>query len=182
MATSPQHNISLFKVVLVGPAQAGKSCLASQFTNGVFKPKYKVTIGVDFAIKTIEMDDRTFRIQVWDTAANVSWHAVTRPYYRGSQAILLVFDVTSQESFDMIENYWMEEVREYAPGNVIKMLIGNKCDLASERVVSYNTAKGYADSNDMLYMETSAKINSNVEQAFVTMVVQFSNQHLDSKS
>merc|ERR1711972_861040 len=106
--------------------------------------------------------------QIWDTAGQERFRTITSSYYRGAHGIIIVYDVTDKESFNNVK-HWMQEIDKYAADGVNKSLVGNKCDLASKKVVSYDEAKELADSLSVQFMETSAKNAHNVEQAFQTM-------------
>ncbi|XWS32440.1 hypothetical protein CRYUN_Cryun23aG0159300 [Craigia yunnanensis] len=104
----------------------------------------------------------------WDTAGQERFRTITSSYYRGAHGIIIVYDVTDQESFNNVKQ-WLNEVDRYASDNVNKVLVGNKCDLTANKVVSYETAKAFADEVGIPFMETSAKDATNVEQAFMAM-------------
>ncbi len=137
----------LFKVVLVGNAGVGKTCLVRRFTQGMFPPGQGATIGVDFMIKTVEIDGekikvrtklknliqsihRHFRLcqlQIWDTAGQERFRSITQSYYRSAQALILVYDVSNHPTFDCCPE-WLREIEEYASPKVLKVLVG-KCQL-----------------------------------------------------
>ena len=111
----------------------------------------------------------------WDTAGQERFRTITSSYYRGAHGIIVVFDVTDQESFDNVKQ-WLNEIDRYASENVNKLLVGNKSDLTAKRAVEYNTAKAFADQIQVPYIETSAKNATNVEQAFMTMAAEIKNR------
>jgi len=156
----------VLKVIMIGDSGVGKSCLLKGFMGEGFDNGYTSTIGVDFEIKAVVIGDRHVNLQVWDTAGQERFHTITTTYYRSSDAILLVFDVTDKQSWKNCER-WLEDVRRYAKDTVEIMLIANKLDIPNKRVIDYKTAKDWADKNDMEFMETSAKTNANVEKAFL---------------
>ncbi|GAU50557.1 hypothetical protein TSUD_180270 [Trifolium subterraneum] len=129
---------------------------------------YISTIGVDFKIRTVEQDGKTIKLQIWDTAGQERFRTITSSYYRGAHGIIIVYDVTDEESFNNVKQ-WLSEIDRYASDNVNKLLVGNKCDLAESRAVPYETAKAFADEIGIPFMETSAKDSTNVEQAFMAM-------------
>lgn len=128
---------------------------------------YISTIGVDFKIRTVEQDGKTIKLQIWDTAGQERFRTITSSYYRGAHGIIVVYDVTDQETFNNVKQ-WLSEIDRYASENVNKLLVGNKCDLPN-KVVSTETAKAFADEIGIPFMETSAKDSLNVEQAFMAM-------------
>jgi len=158
----------LFKLVLIGDSGVGKSCLLLRFADDNFTDSYISTVGVDFRFRTVTIDSKTVKLQIWDTAGQERFRTITSAYYRGADGIIMVYDVTSSESFDHVEE-WLSEVDRYANENTIKLLVGNKADLADERQVSEETAQRFADKLNISFLETSAKTSTNVETAFLTM-------------
>mmetsp|Transcript_6486 Transcript_6486/g.27304 ORF Transcript_6486/g.27304 Transcript_6486/m.27304 type:complete len:203 (-) Transcript_6486:135-743(-) len=161
----------LFKLLLIGDSGVGKSCLLLRFADDTYTESYISTIGVDFKIRTIELEGKTIKLQIWDTAGQERFRTITSSYYRGAHGIIVVFDVTDLESFNNVKQ-WLHEIDRYACQNVKKLLVGNKCDLASKRAVPTEQAKEFADSLGIQYLETSAKNSTNVEKAFTTMAGQ----------
>ena len=150
----------------------GKSCLLMQFTDGYFKESHEATIGVDFGSQIIPIDGIPVKIQIWDTAGQEDFRAITRAYYREACAALLVYDVTSRQSFSETQT-WLKAVRNNATNsNIVLTLVGNKTDLcgrltgADRRRVKKSEGEHFADSNGLLYMETSAKTGDNVQEVF----------------
>ncbi|XP_051146760.1 ras-related protein RABD1 isoform X2 [Andrographis paniculata] len=134
----------LFKLLLIGDSSVGKSCLLLRFADDSYVDSYISTIGVDFKIRTVELDGKTIKLQI------------------------IVYDVTEMESFNNVKQ-WLNEIDRYANDSVCKLLVGNKCDLVEEKVVDTQTAKAFADEQGIPFLETSAKDAINVEQAFLTM-------------
>ncbi|XP_019188540.1 PREDICTED: ras-related protein RIC1-like [Ipomoea nil] len=158
----------LFKLLLIGDSGVGKSCLLLRFADNTYLDSYISTIGVDFKIRTVEQEGKIIKLQIWDTAGQERFRTITSSYYRGAHGIIVVYDVTDEDSFKNIKQ-WLNEINRYASETVNKLLVGNKCDLASTRAVSYETAKAFADEIGIPFMETSAKDATNVEQAFMAM-------------
>ena len=161
----------LFKLLLIGDSGVGKSCLLLRYTDETYQESYISTIGVDFKIKTIELDGKVIKLQIWDTAGQERFRTITSSYYRGAHGIIVVYDVTDQESFNNVK-VWLQEIDRYANENVNKLLVGNKSDLTSKKVVDYETAKAFADELGIPFLETSAKSAANVEQSFMTMAAE----------
>jgi Ras-related protein Rab-1A len=161
----------LFKLLLIGDSGVGKSCLLLRFADDTYTESYISTIGVDFKIRTLELDGKTVKLQIWDTAGQERFRTITSSYYRGAHGIIVVYDVTDQESFTNVKQ-WMNEIDRYANDKVNKMLVGNKVDLTSKKVVDTDTAKEFAESLGIPFLETSAKNSTNVEQAFITMAAE----------
>jgi Ras-related protein Rab-2A len=156
----------LFKYIIVGDTAVGKSCLLQQFTDNRFQPVHDLTIGVEFGSKTIMIDNNAVKLQIWDTAGQEKFRSITRSYYRGAAGCLLVYDITRKETFDHLQS-WLEDCRKYASQNITIILVGNKADLESKRMVSRAEGEDFARSNNLAFLETSAKTSENVDQAFI---------------
>ena len=165
IAQTDQTYDMLFKVLLVGNTSVGKSSLFLRFVDKIWNDAFVPTIGVDFKIKTLNIDNKNVKLQIWDTAGQERFRTIISSYYRGAHGILLIFDVTETESFESLKN-WLIEIEKNTNKNVIKLLIGNKCDLEDKRVISYETGKDFAEQYNMKYIETSAKTDLNVTEAF----------------
>lgn len=145
----------------------GKSCLLLQFTDKRFQPVHDLTIGVEFGARMISVqDDTQIKLQIWDTAGQESFRSITRSYYRGAAGALLVYDITRRDTFQHLGR-WLEEARQHAHPNMAILLIGNKNDLEHRRAVTTEEGKAFAEANNLLFLETSAKTAYNVEQAFL---------------
>merc|ERR1712139_210872 len=123
----------LIKLLLIGDSGVGKSCLLLRFSDDSFTPSFITTIGIDFKIRTIELDGRRIKLQIWDTAGQERFRTITTAYYRGAMGILLVYDVTDEESFANI-NTWMHAIKQHASDSVNKVLLGNKADSSGPKV------------------------------------------------
>ena len=161
----------LFKLVLLGDSGVGKSSLLVRFSDNTFTESYMSTIGVDFKIKTIRVENKVIKLQIWDTAGQEKFRTITSSYYRGTHGVILIFDVTDKMSYTNIQK-WVNEIDRQSIDNIVKMLIGNKCDLESKRVVDQAQAKQYSDSLGMTYIECSARSAFNVEEAFNIIATQ----------
>ncbi|VFQ97117.1 unnamed protein product [Cuscuta campestris] len=124
----------LFKVVLIGDSGVGKSNLLSRFTKNEFSSESKSTIGVEFATRTIQVDDKVIKAQIWDTAGQERYRAITSAYYRGAVGALLVYDITRKVTFENVQR-WLKELRDHTDQNIVVMLAGNKSDLRHLRAV-----------------------------------------------
>ena len=137
-----------------------------RFADDTFMDSFITTIGVDFRYKTMNIDNKVIKLQIWDTAGQEKFKAITSSYYRNTDAVMIVFDVSDAKSFENIVS-WLSEINEYCSTNPSKMIIGNKSDIdESKRDIDYETAKEYTDKLDIPYIETSAKTAENVEKAF----------------
>jgi Ras-related protein Rab-2A len=155
----------LFKYIVIGDTAVGKSCLLLQFTDKRFRPDHDLTIGVEFGARFIQIEDKTVKLQIWDTAGQESFRSITRSYYRGATGALLVYDISRRDTFNHLSR-WLDEARLNANPHMVIMLIGNKMDL-DKREVSFDEGARFAQENGLVFMETSAKTAQNVEEAFL---------------
>nr|CAH7763645.1 unnamed protein product [Callosobruchus chinensis] len=139
----------LFKVVLVGNAGVGKTCLVRRFTQGLFPPGQGATIG----------------LQIWDTAGQERFRSITQSYYRSAHALILVYDISCQPTFDCLPD-WLREIEEYASSKVLRVLVGNKID-REDREIPTHVGEEFAERHNMYFLETSAKESDNVERLFM---------------
>ncbi|KAL0866492.1 hypothetical protein Bca101_045610 [Brassica carinata] len=159
----------LIKLLLIGDSGVGKSCLLLRFSDGSFTTSFITTIGIDFKIRTIELDGKRIKLQIWDTAGQERFRTITTAYYRGAMGILLVYDVTDESSFNNIRN-WIRNIEQHASDNVNKILVGNKADMdESKRAVPTSKGQALADEYGIKFFETSAKTNLNVEEVFFSI-------------
>lgn len=171
----------VFKVVLIGESGVGKTNLLSRFTRNEFNHDSRTTIGVEFSTRTLTLDGHLVKAQIWDTAGLERYRAITSAYYRGAVGALLVYDITKHQSYESVDR-WLKELYDHADASILVMLVGNKSDLKDEaREVPTEEAKMYADSNDLLFMETSALDSTNVELAFETILRDIYKRVLKSK-
>ncbi|XP_042780264.1 ras-related protein Rab-2A isoform X2 [Panthera tigris] len=153
----------LFKYIIIGDTGVGKSCLLLQFTDKRFQPVHDLTIGVEFGARMITIDGKQIKLQIWDTAGQESFRSITRSYYRGAAGALLVYDITRRDTFNHLTT-WLEDARQHSNSNMVIMLIGNKSDLESRREVKKEEGEAFAREHGLIFMETSAKTASNVEE------------------
>ncbi|KAJ8264656.1 hypothetical protein GJAV_G00152190 [Gymnothorax javanicus] len=158
----------LFKILLLGGSGVGKTCVLFRFSEDAFNCSLVSTIGVDFKIKTIELEGKKVKLQIWDTAGHERFRTITTAYYRGAMGIMLVYDITNEYSFNDIKN-WIRNIEEHASADVEKMILGNKCDANDKRRVSKDSGEKLALEYGIKFMETSARANINVENAFMTL-------------
>ncbi len=154
----------LFKILIIGESGVGKTCLLLRFTEDSFTTTFLTTIGIDFKIKIINLENKLIKLQIWDTAGQERFRTITKTYYKGAHGIILTYDVTDQDSFKNIRN-WIKQIEANAQGNVKRVLVGNKCD-KPDRVVTEEEGKKLADDYSMSFFETSAKTNKNVTEVF----------------
>jgi len=150
---------------LIGDTGVGKSCILLRFADNTFTESYISTIGVDFRFRTVELDKKVCKLQIWDTAGQERYRTITSAYYRGADAIVMVYDVTNRDSFRHV-NDWLLEVTRYSSEDTCKLLVGNKSDVAGGRVVTSQEGESFAKQLNVDFMETSAMDGTNVEKAF----------------
>ena len=138
------------------------------------------SIGVDFKSKQIEIDDKLIKLQIWDTAGHEKFRTITTSYYKSAHAIIILYDITEQSSFDHINN-WMIEIDKFAKQGVLRIIVGNKKDLESKRQISTKDAESLADKYGIKFMEVSAKDNTNIEALFLDIVKRLLENYLKSK-
>jgi len=154
------------KLVLLGDMGAGKSSLVLRFVKGQFFDYQESTIGAAFLTKTIP--DLNVKFEIWDTAGQERYHSLAPMYYRGAAAAVIVYDITSQDSFTRAQS-WVKELQQQGNPNLIMALAGNKADLEADRSVETAVAQSYADQNGLYFLETSAKTATNVDDIFYTI-------------
>ena len=159
----------LFKYIIIGDAAVGKSNLLLRYAHGQFKPEYQLTIGVEFGAKNVVIRNKTYRIQIWDTAGQENFRSITRAYYKNSVCALVVYDISSRDSFNNVST-WIEDCRNNSSEKIFMVLIGNKSDLADKRQVSTEEGRELAEKYEMKFYETSAKIGENVNDIFYDSV------------
>jgi len=158
----------MFKLVLLGDAGVGKSSLLIRFADYEFSESHIATIGVDFRYRTVTIDDRVVKIQIWDTAGQEKFRTIVQAYYRGADGVIMVFDVTDSSSFDHVEE-WLADVDKHAEKDPVKLLVGNKADLVEMRQVDEEVAQKFAEEHNIQFVETSAKTATNVSTAFLSI-------------
>ncbi len=155
----------LFKIVLVGDAEVGKTSLTTRFAYGTFTDQYISTLGVDFVVKTLSMNGHIVKLQIWDTAGQERYAGIRPIYYRGAKGAVLVFDLTRRQSFLNVEK-WVEQIQRYASQDIPMILVGNKLDLTDTREVTTSDVETLIDERGMKYFETSAKVDQGVKETF----------------
>lgn len=170
----------LYKVVMLGDSSVGKSSMLCRYVDKDFNENHISTIGVDFKITTVKIDDKIVKLQLWDTAGQERFRTIVGSYYRGAQGIILVFDVTNKESFDNLD-YWIREMDSNYICDEPKMrnvyIIGNKTDLNRKRIISFERAEEFSRLNGAKYFETSAKDNIGIDDFFKDLSISALNSY-----
>lgn len=158
--------MDFYKILLLGEASVGKTCLLLRYTEDKFSSIVANTIGVDFKRKDINVDGKLVQLQIWDTAGAERYQSVTKAYFHGSLGVLVVFDLTRKSTFEKAAN-WIDLVREANGDKTDIILVGNKCDCDQE--VTSNEASELADKYQIKYFEASAKDSTNVVESFESL-------------
>ncbi len=175
------QNIKSIKLVLLGESSVGKTSIVSRFVNQQFTDLQDSTIGAAYFSKLSMIKGENYRLEIWDTAGQERYHSLAPMYYRGAKGAIVVFDITSANSFEKAKS-WISELKLTANMNVQITLVGNKTDLQHRRQVLSDTAKNYAEQEELTYIETSAKNNINIDDIFnetVTNIQEFSHPFVE---
>ncbi|KAM6332028.1 LOW QUALITY PROTEIN: ras-related protein Rab-3A-like [Alca torda] len=152
----------MFKILIIGNSSVGKTSFLS-YADDSFTPAFVSTVGIDFKVKTIYRNDKRIKLQIWDTAGH-EYRTITTAYYRGAMGFILMYDITNEESFNAVQD-WSTQIKTYSY-NAQVLLVGNKCDMEDERVVSSEKGRQLAEHLGFEFFEASAKDNINVKQTF----------------
>ncbi|XP_068178093.1 ras-related protein Rab-3D-like [Antennarius striatus] len=159
----------MFKLLIIGNSSVGKTSFLFRYADDSFTSAFVSTVGIDFKVKTMYCKDKRVKLQIWDTAGQERYRTITTAYYRGAMGFLLMYDITSQESFCAVQD-WATQIRTYSWGNAEVALVGNKLDLEEEREVPTEDAQKLATELGFQFFEASAKDNINVKQVFDKLV------------
>ena len=154
-----------FKYIIIGDAAVGKSNLLLRYIKGQFKSEYQLTMCVEYGSKNIEIKNKIYKIQIWDTAGQECFWSITRSYYKNSACAIIVYDISRKDSFNNLNN-WIEACKNQCDKKICLVLVGNKSDLNEKREVSFEEGQELAEKYGMLFYETSAKDGTNVESIF----------------
>ena len=160
----------LYKILLLGDSTVGKTCFLLRYTDDTFLDLHMATIGLDYRLKTMILDDhRIVKVQLWDTAGQDKFRAITRNYYKGARGIILIYDVTNIKSFENIKK-WINEIKEEISEKVTIVLIGNKIDNEGERKISKDQGEKLANEYGVTFFETSAKTGQGINESVFYLV------------
>jgi small GTP-binding protein len=157
-----------FKIVVAGSSGVGKTSLVEHLLSGSFQEGTEPTIGVQFKTYSLQADGHEIELQIWDTAGQERFKSVAKAYFRNALGGILVFDLTSRQSFDEL-NTWINDLNTLCAANAHVVLVGNKTDLADSREINVSEAQVFAQRYNLMYLETSAKSGDNVADAFVRL-------------
>ena len=157
-----------YKIVTIGDSNVGKTCIIKRFVDNTFDNKdFISTVGIDFSTKMVHVDDVKIKLQIWDTAGQERFRAITTTYYRVANGVIIVYDITSRETFEQV-THWLNEILLHEENiSIPKILVGNKLDRdVNERKVSTEEGRSLAIKNNMMFFETSAYNGTNVSEVF----------------
>ena len=168
--TDNNSSDSVYKVLLLGDSTVGKTCFLMRYTDNTFQEIHMSTIGLDYRLKSMTLKSgKNVKVQIWDTAGQDRFRAITKNYYKGAHGIILIYDVTNQLSFDNVSN-WINQIKEEASDKVTIFLVGNKIDDVENRKIQTESGKNLAENFQLQFYETSAKTGENVEKTFQALV------------
>ncbi|KFP91599.1 Ras-related protein Rab-17, partial [Apaloderma vittatum] len=175
------HPTYIYKVVLLGSTSVGKSSLAYRYVRNDFKESLP-TVGCSFFTQTLNLEGATIKLEIWDTAGQEKYHSVCHLYYRGAHAALLIYDITNKETLNRAKLWLRDLEKEFLPDEIVIAFVGNKTDLAAEREVATEEGEEFARTNGLLFMETSAKSNHQVNDIFMAIAQQLLQQEQEKAS
>ena len=160
----------LYKILLLGDSTVGKTCFLLRYTDDTFLDVHMATIGLDYRLKTMILNDQKIvKVQLWDTAGQDKFRAITRNYYKGAKGIILIYDVTNIKSYENIKK-WINEIKEEISENVTIVLIGNKIDNENQRKISREEGEKLANDYNVTFFETSAKTGQGINESVFYLV------------
>ncbi|XP_013187825.1 ras-related protein Rab-3 isoform X1 [Amyelois transitella] len=159
----------MFKLLIIGNSSVGKTSFLFRYADDSFTSAFVSTVGIDFKVKTVFRHDKRVKLQIWDTAGQERYRTITTAYYRGAMGFILMYDITNEESFNSVQD-WVTQIKTYSWDNAQVILVGNKCDMEEERVVSSERGRQLAEQLGVEFYETSAKENINVKAVFERLV------------
>ena len=183
MAESDPNEIKC-KVVLLGKSGVGKTSIISRYTKNIFKDSVMTTPGANFISKSVDFTDykKTIKFEIWDTAGQERYRSLAKVFYNNASACILVYDITNKDSLDDIEKYWVPQLKDNAPKDIILALAGNKSDRYAEEEVKDEVGKALAKKINAIFMRTSAKLNSSIDELFNSIGNKFLNPEMEITS
>ena len=169
MLKLPDEYDYLFKLIIVGDTNVGKTNIMSKYIKDQFNITSKSTIGVEFGTKILEIDNKKVKAQIWDTAGQERYKSITSAYYKGAKGAFIVYDITNKSTFESVDK-WIKDLNSYGDKNLTMLLIGNKSDLEDKRIINKEEGEEKAKSFELGFIETSAYNGDNIDQAFDIML------------
>ena len=169
MLKLPDEYDYLFKLIIVGDTNVGKTNIMSKYIKDQFNITSKSTIGVEFGTKILELENKKIKAQIWDTAGQERYKSITSAYYKGAKGAFIVYDITNKSTFESVDK-WIKDLNSYGDKNLTMLLIGNKSDLEDKRIINKEEGEEKAKSFELGFIETSAYNGDNIDQAFDIML------------
>ena len=163
---------NFLKIVIVGQSSVGKTALINQYMNKIFIEAAITTIGTDKFIKVEKINDTEIKLNIWDTAGQERFRSLSPLFLKGSHIVIMVYDITNKDSFDELETFWKEKIKDNT-NNIILGLAANKSDLYEREVVTIEEGKEFAKNNDAIFFETTAKNYESTRQLFIELVTKY---------
>ena len=177
--SSSTETDAVYKILLLGDSEVGKSCFLMRYSDNVFVENYITTIGLDYKLKYVQLDSgETIKVQLWDTAGQDRYRTIAKNYYKGSHGILLLYDVTKLSSFENIRE-WIKDIKEEVYEKAIIFLIGNKIDKTTERKITTEQGTKLAEEYNLPFFEASAKSGENVDEIFKFLYKKISEVYIE---
>jgi small GTP-binding protein len=159
-----------YKILILGDSTVGKTCFLTRYTDNTFQEEYLASIGMDYKIKSYEKEDgNSIKLYIWDTAGQDRFRSITRNYYKGADGIILIYDITNEESFNNVK-HWINSIKEEAPDKVVIILVGNKVDDEENRKIKKENGEKISQEFKLPFFECSAKADINVNSAFEALI------------
>ena len=156
----------IYKVLLLGDTTVGKTCFLMKYTDKTFIEEHMTTIGLDYRLKSLKLKSgKELKLQIWDTAGQERFRTITKSYYKGSEGIILIYDVTKRESFENVKT-WVSQIREEVCQKAVIYVVGNKIDMNKTRVVTTEEGEKLSKELELPFKEASAKNGTNVDETF----------------
>ena len=157
------------RIMLLGDSNVGKTSILKRYCKNQFSESYISSVGIDFETKYIKVDEKTINLQIWDTAGQERYKVICKNYYNKGDGFIIVYDITNKRSFDSIVN-WVEDIKELASNDNKNIILGNKCDLESERKINKEEGDNLAKKYNCQFFEVSAQNGKNIDKSFLCLV------------
>ena len=168
--------IESFKVVLVGESGVGKTSIITQFIDQTFQEDQQSTTGGTFSTKSVVCDNgKTLKFEIWDTAGQERYRALTKMFYKDANAAVLVFDITRKDSFEELQNYWAQQIKECSPPQIILAVAANKSDLIGKEAVDEEQSRAFANELGAIYVSTTATTVESINELFIEIAKKYTN-------
>ena len=170
------EGVESFKVVLVGESGVGKTSIITQFIDQTFQEDQQSTTGGTFSTKSVICDNgNTLKFEIWDTAGQERYRSLTKMFYKDANAAVLVYDITRKDSFEELQNYWSQQIKESSPPNIILAIAANKSDLINQEAVEEEKAREFANELGAIFVSTTATTVESINELFIEIAKKYTN-------